>query len=86
MELAQSLVIAVRHTFTDKKRGRSFSNSKQQLDGITQKRYHSTQEIRPYNDIRFDNIDHMPQHDQKTEPTRCKQVKAELSFFVINEK
>jgi len=74
MELAHSLVIAGRSTFTDKKRGRPFSNSNQQPEGIAQKRYHSTQEIRPYKDIRFDNIDHMPQHDLKTEPTRCKQI------------
>lgn len=67
MELAHCLVKAgnpVRST----KRGPPRSESNNDCPPRKMK----ATEVRPYKDVRFDCIDHLPEHDENSNPTRCK--------------
>lgn len=87
MELAFSL-IKVSNTVQKVKRGRPKLSTIDDERSIPLKRCKVIQshEVRPYNDIRFDRIDHLPKHDQKNNPTRCKQNKCDGRTFFLCEK
>lgn len=84
MYLAHSLM----QTKTAPKRGRP-SNSENIEPGCSSNSFPPAKrnfETRPLRDIQFDRFDHMPQHDEKKEASRCKNQNCKGRSHIICEK
>lgn len=68
MELVDTL-IKVGNPTRQLKRGRPKNTS---FDELSEKSQATLRENRPCKDIRLDKIDHLPEHDQRSQQTRCK--------------
>lgn len=69
MELADCL-LKTGNTVRTTKRGPP--RSKSQNPSPPPRKLTNSNEVRPYKDVRFDGVDHLPEHDQNAWPTRCK--------------
>lgn len=69
LNLANALISAGK-TVTSRKRGRPSVDSEDENQRVARGR----NESRPISDVKYDTVDHLPKHDDKAEPTRCKHL------------
>lgn len=81
LEVGNCLILAG-STVNIKKRGRPSSS----MENVKIPTTKCKSETRPFEDVRFDDIGHMPAHDQKSEPTRCKLLNCKGRTFFLCKK
>lgn len=82
MELTFAL-IKVGNPTCQSKRGRPKAN---EPEIVPRRNPPASHEVRPCKDIRLDKYDHVPDHDRKTQPTRCKNNKCSGRTFFYCKK
>ncbi len=84
MELTYSL-IKVGNPIRRSKRGRP-STHDSEISPHRQQKTPAATEVRPCKEIKLDKMDHVPAHDQKDQPTRCKRNKCTGRTFFLCKK